>query len=262
MITGLKPYPAMKASGVEWLREVPELGADRDKLDPILDNCVAIYKSDLDEDGQVDFKGIAKAFTRTYGFLSSILPYTNAEWEKLSILLTFLTPKLPAPEEQDLSKGILEAIDMDSYRVEVRATMAIALPDADAEIGPVPTSEDGRKPEPEIDYLSAILKIFNELFGDIEWKDADKIGKVITEELPERVASDKAYQNAMRNSDQQNAQIEHDQALQRAVIELLSDHTELFKQFSDNASFRKWLSETIFTVTYHQGAEGGNLSVR
>ena len=66
----------------------------------------------------------------------------------------------------------------------------------------------------------------------------------------------------MRNSDQQNAQIEHDQALQRAVIELLSDHTELFKQFSDNASFRKWLSETIFTVTYHQGAEGGNLSVR
>ena len=128
MITGLKPYPAMKASGVEWLREVLELGADRDKLDPILDNCVAIYKSDLDEDGQVDFKGIAKAFTRTYGFLYSILPYTNAEWEKLSILLTFLTPKLPAPEEQDLSKGILEAIDMDSYRVEVRATMAIALP--------------------------------------------------------------------------------------------------------------------------------------
>ena len=110
MITGLKPYPAMKASGVEWLREVPELGADRDKLDPILDNCVAIYKSDLDEDGQVDFKGIAKAFTRTYGFLSSILPYTNAEWEKLSILLTFLTPKLPAPEEQDLSKGILEGV--------------------------------------------------------------------------------------------------------------------------------------------------------
>ena len=94
----------------------------------------------------------------SYGFLSSILPYTNAEWEKLSIFLTFLTPKLPAPEEQDLSKGILEAIDMDSYRVEVRARMAIPLPDADAEIGPVPTSGGGRKPEPEVDYLSNILK--------------------------------------------------------------------------------------------------------
>ena len=32
-------------------------GADRDKLDPILDVCVAVYKEQLDEDGQVDFKG-------------------------------------------------------------------------------------------------------------------------------------------------------------------------------------------------------------
>ena len=72
-------------------------GADRDQLDPILDACVAVYKEQLDEDGQVDFKGKAKAFARTYGFLSSILPYTNAEWEKLSIFLNFLVPKLPAP---------------------------------------------------------------------------------------------------------------------------------------------------------------------
>ena len=104
-------------------------GADRDKLDPILDVCVAVYKDELDEDGQVDFKGKAKAFLRTYDFLASILPYTNAEWEKLSIFLNFLVPKLPAPEEDDLSKGILEAIDMDSYRVEKQAAMKIQLPD-------------------------------------------------------------------------------------------------------------------------------------
>lgn len=223
---------------------------DRDKLDPILDACVAVYKADLDEDGQVDFKGKAKAFTRTYGFLAAILPYSNAAWEKLSIFLNFLTPKLPAPEEQDLSKGILEAIDMDSYRVEAQATMAIVLPDADAEIGPVPTSGGGGRPEPELDLLSNILKIFNEMFGNIEWKDKDKIGKVIAEELPAKVSADRAYQNAMKNSDKQNARIEHDKALERAVIELLSDHTELFKQFSDNPSFKKWLSETIFTATY------------
>ncbi len=40
---------------------------------------------------------------------------------KLSILLTLLTSKLAAPQEEDLSKGILEAIDMDSYRVEKKA---------------------------------------------------------------------------------------------------------------------------------------------
>jgi len=225
-------------------------GAGRERLDPILDTCVGSYKTDLDEDGQVGFKGKAKAFTRTYGFLAAILPYSNADWEKLSIFLTFLTPKLPAPEERDLSKGILETIDMDSYRAEAQATMAIVLPDAATEIGPVPTVGGGGKPELEIDLLSNILKTFNEMFGNIEWKDKDKIGKVISEELPLKVAANKAYQNAMKNSDKQNARIEHDKALERAMIELLSDHTELFKQFSDNLSFKKWLSETLFKATY------------
>jgi len=229
-------------------------GEDRDKLDPILDACVAVYKDDLDEDGQVDFKGKAKAFTRTYQFLASVLPYTNAEWEKLSIFLNFLIPKLPAPKEEDLSRGILEAIDMDSYRAEVQQTMQLTLPDTDAQIGPVPTSGGGRKPEPELDALSNIIKAFNDRFGNIDWEDADRIRKVITEEIPAKVAADQAYQNAMKNSSKSAARLEHDRALEKVVIGMLSDHTELFKQFSDNPGFKKWLADTIFGVTYEGDA--------
>lgn len=246
----LDGYQVYTGGDVEQLVERYINGADRDTLDPILDGAVASYLTDLDEDGQVDFKGKAKAFVRTYNFLAAILPYTSAEWEKLSIFLNFLIPKLPAPKEEDLSKGILETIDMDSYRVEVKAKMALQLADEDAEIGPVPTSGGGRKPEAELDRLSNIIKTFNDQFGNIEWKDADKIGKVISEEIPEKVAADKAYQNAMRNSDKQNARIEHDKALQRVMMDLLSDHTELFKQFCDNPGFKKWLSDTVFGVTY------------
>ena len=81
---------------------------DRDKLDPILDACVAVYQSRLDEDQQVDFKGKAKVFCRTYDFLASVMPYTNREWEKLSILLNLLTPKLPAPRKRTLPKASLK----------------------------------------------------------------------------------------------------------------------------------------------------------
>lgn len=137
-------------------------GADRDQLDPILDACVAIYKDQLDEDAQVDFKSNAKVFVRTYSFLATVLPYTIAEWEKLSIFLNFLIPKLPAPKE------------------------------------------DG----------------------------------------------DKVYQNARKNSDKQNARIEHDKVLERVIVDLLNDHTELFKQFMENPQFKKWLSDTIFASTY------------
>ncbi len=235
-------------------------GADRDKLDPLLDACVAVYKERLDEDGQVDFKGKAKAFLRMYGFLASILPYTQAEWEKLSILLNFLVPKLPAPVEEDLAKGILESIDMDSYRVEKQATMKIQLPDEDAYIEPVPTTGGGRIMEAEIDRLSNILRTFNDQFGNIPWTDTDRVHKLITEEIPDRVAADKAYQNARQNSDKPNARIEHDKALARVMTAVLKDDTELFKQFMDNESFKRWLTDTVFTLTYDRPQTGSRAS--
>ena len=257
----LDGYQVYAPEQVDGLVERYLSGAGRDRLDPVLDACVSIYVEKLDEDGQVDFKGKAKAFLRAYDFLGAILPYTDAEWEKLSIFLNFLVRKLPAPVEEDPSRGILDAIDMDSYRVEKQAVQDLQLPDRDAEVPPVPVEGGGQKPEPEMDSLSHILREFNDRFGNIEWKDQDKIAKVIAEELPAKVAGDRAYRNAMDNSDEQNARVEHDNALQRAMTELLADHTELFKQFSDNPSFRKWLSETVFRETYRPGAEGGSVPV-
>jgi type I restriction enzyme R subunit len=248
----LDGYQAYSTTQIDELVALYLNGADRDKLDPILDACVAVYKEQLDEDGQVAFKGKAKAFLRAYGFLSSILPYTNADWEKLSIFLNFLVSKLPAPKEDDLSKGILEAIDMDSYRVEKKAAVKIQLADSDAEIEPVPTTGGGHKPEPELDRLSNILKVFNDQFGNIPWTDADRVHKLITEDIPNRVAADKAYQNAKQNSDKQNARIEHDKALARVMTAVLKDDTELFKQFMDNEGFRRWLTDTVFGITYEQ----------
>lgn len=225
-------------------------GAGRDKLDPILDACVAVYAQTLDEDGQVEFKGKAKAFLRTYGFLSSILPYGNREWEKLSMFLNFLVPKLPAPVEEDLSRGILEAIDMDSYRIEKKATMAIRLPDEDAEIEPVPGDGGGRRPEPEMELLSSIIREFNEQFGNVRWDDKDRVLQLITKDIPRRVDADVAYQNAKRNSDRQNARIEHDKALMRVMVGVLKDDTDLFKMFMDNESFQRWFADRVFRLTY------------
>jgi type I restriction enzyme R subunit len=232
-------------------------GADRPQLDPILDACVAAYIETLDEDGQVRFKGKAKAFVRTYGFLSAILPYTNADWEKLSIFLNLLVNKLPAPKEEDLSKGILEAIDMDSYRVEKKAVQRIQLADTDVEIDPVPTDGGGGRPEPELDRLSNILQTFNELFGNIEWTDNDRIRRRITEEIPAKVAGDRAYQNAMRNSDKQNARIEGEAAVQRVMNDMMADETDLFARFQDDPGFRRSLIDYVFRMTYSEGGEKG-----
>ena len=231
-------------------------GAERDQLDPILDACVALYKSELDEDGQVKFKGNAKAFVRTYGFLSSVLPYANAAWEKRSIFLNFLINKLPAPEEEDLSKGILDAIDMDSYRVEKRAMQKIVLADEDAEIDPVPLSGGGQTPEPELDQLSNIIREFNDLFGDTDWADGDRVGKLITETIPTKAAGDKAFRNARMNSDKENASVEYDTALQRVMVSIMNDDMTLFKRFMDDERFRRWLRDRTFAIAYELAGAG------
>ena len=139
---------------------------------------------------------------------------------------------------------------MDSYRVEKKAAMKIQLPDDGGEIGPIPVEGGGHKPEPEMDRLSNILKTFNEIFGNIQWTDRDRVHKLITQDIPNRVTADKAYQNARKNSDKQNARIEHDKALARVMTAVLKDDTELFKQFMDNESFKRWLTDSVFRITY------------
>ena len=161
----LDGYQVYSDDQIDELVEMYLDGADRDRLDPILDSCVERYVTGLDEDGQVDFKGKAKGFCRSYAFLCQVLPYGDVGWEKLSIFLNFLVPKLPAPAEEDLSRGILEAIDMDSYRVEKRAAEKILLEDEDAEIDPAPPTGGGHLPEPEMSPLSVILEEFNQLWG-------------------------------------------------------------------------------------------------
>jgi type I restriction enzyme, R subunit len=225
-------------------------GANQDRLFPILDACVAVYRSELDENGQVTFKGKSKAFLRAYNFLGSILPYKNARWEKLSIFLSFLVPKLPAPQDDDLSKGILEAVDIDSYRAEKQQTISLILADNDAEIDPLVADSGGAIPDKQLDRLSNIIKAFNDQFGNINWTDTDRVQRLITEEIPRRVAADILYQNAKLNSDRQNARIEHDKALGRVMTSILQDDSELFKQFSDNQAFRRWMTDKVFEMTY------------
>ena len=236
-------------------------GVSREKLDPILDICVKEYK-ELEEDEQIDFKGNAKAFVRTYGFLASILPIGNIEWEKLNIFLRLLIPKLPSPKGEDLSKGILESIDLDSYRVQAQKSLSIVLEDeGDYEIDPVPTSGKAYIDNPELDYLSNILDSFHDMFGDIDWKDEDQVKDHISK-IPKAVAKDKAYQNAMKNSDKQNAKLESERALGRVIMNMMADNIEIFKQYQDNDSFKKWLSDLVFDVTYNTEGKEFNSDLR
>ena len=144
----------------------------------------------------------------------------------------------------ELTSG--EKIDF-RYRAEKKAALKISLPDENAEIEPVPTTGGGRKSDPEMDRLSNILKMFNEHFGTL-FTDADRVANRIKDDVAPKVAADRAYQNAKENTPN-TACIEHDKALARVMLSLLKDDTEIYKQFVQNESFKRFVTDMVFSLT-------------
>lgn len=198
---------------------------------------------------QILFKSNAKGFVRTYNFLSAILPYGSVEWEKLSIFLKLLIGKLPSPAEDDNISGLLEDIDLESYRAVAQDTMRIQLDNENGELNPIPVSRDVGISVPELDPLTQILKEFHDAFGGIDWTDEDKVKKQVAD-LPAIVSKDEAYQNAIKNSDAQNARVESDRATMQAILDSMSTTIELYKAVNENPALCKWIQDMVFANTY------------
>ena len=135
---------------------------------------------------------------------------------------------------------------MDSYRVEKQTAQKIALADKDAEIEPVPTDAGGHRAEPELDRLSSILKAFNDQFGTL-FDDGDRILRRIQYDIAPKVGADSAFQNAVKNTPH-TARLAHDQALAKTMQVMLKDDTEVYKQFVENESFRRFVGDMVYAL--------------
>jgi type I restriction enzyme R subunit len=141
----------------------------------------------------------------------------------------------------------LEAIDMDSYRVEKKAVQKISLADQDAEIAPIPTESGGRKSEPDLDRLSNIIRKFNDTFGTL-FLDADMVARRLHDDIAPKVAADRAYTNARSNTPH-TARLACDNALRKVMQSLLRDDTQTYKQFMENEAFRREVSDLVYELT-------------
>jgi type I restriction enzyme, R subunit len=105
----------------------------------------------------------------------------------------------------------------------------------------------GHKGEPELDRLSNILKTFNENFGTL-FTDTDRVAKRIRDDIAPKVAADVAYQNARENTPH-TARMAHDQALAKVMQHLLKDDTQVYKQFVENESFKRFVTDMVYQLT-------------
>jgi type I restriction enzyme R subunit len=62
------------------------------------------------------------------------------------------------------------------------------------------------------------------------------------------VAADAAFANAKANTPH-TARLAHDQALGKVMQLLLRDDTQVYKQFMENESFRRWVGDMVYAIT-------------
>ena len=234
--------------------------ADRNTLDPIIDAAAHIFTFDLNVDKQVDFKIKVKSFLRTYSYLAKLLDFNNLYWEQLWWYLKYLLPKLNIEQDDDLAQGVIESIDMDSYRPSKQGTQNILLVSEPGTVAPIPVGVGGGKQEVDIDTLENILKAFNQRFGDIEWTDKDKVNQFLTEQLPSEMRKDELTMKAITDSpDKQNAKISSDNKVDELMQQYLFTQTEIFKKFSSDKDFQRRYKEFVFDTLWM--SKGGDIAL-
>ena len=219
-----------------------------DQLHIILDAAANVFRTTLDEKSQEDFRAKCKSYVRLYVFLAQIVPFTNPYLERLYIFLNHLQNKIQREQGEDLAQGVLDTIDLDSYRLQRQGEFNITL-EQGKEL--MPSSEMGSGvAEPEMETLSNIVKAFNDRFGTT-FTNEDKVRKM-TAELMQDVKTDQAAMDninaSLNKNDIQNAQITFTDILKEKMINHIDSNFEVFKEYNDNPEFKAFLAGQMFKL--------------
>lgn len=231
----------------EEVREVNEKywsDAPREEIDPIINTAVDNFDL-LEEDKKVKTKSSMRNYLRVYPFFAAVLPYKSFEWEMLYTYYELLWPKLPILKGEDFTKGLIDAIDFDQYRIIKNEERKIELEDSDREIDPVPVGNPQSISEPELMKLSDILDEWN----GINWINEEGVKKQL-DELPMRLQADETFINAAKNSNRETAMQQCAASMMTIVAQMLNENTEFCRQYLDNPEFMTFINQRVFSFVY------------
>lgn len=224
---------------------------EQDELYRVLRPVVERY-TELEEGEREEFRSALSEYVRLYKFLSHVLPFEDAELEKLYIFGRLLRRYLPVDREE-LPREIQQKIDIESLRVEERFAGSIELRRGDARVDPRKTKTrpaTGKKDE-ELEPLSRIIQELNERFG-ANLTDRDKLS---IKNLEDDLANEPALEASVRANTPENARLTFDDVVRDRFQELVESNFQLYKRVADDEAFREFLFDWLFE-RYRRRVEG------
>jgi len=216
--------------------------ATPDKLNHIIDGVVSrISEENLTEEEMESFKTTVFDYLKKYAFISQIVTFEDPQLEKLFIFLKYLIRKLPK-RENPLPYEVLEAIDMETYRIEKKVETNLSLENAEGVIDPMGGGGEKGISEDEKDALSKIIKEVNERYGT-SFNNSDK---VILNDLSKRLLESEVLLGSVKNNSKDAAKLKFDQLFQDELVGVLDNHFSLYQKLDQSPELKKFVQERVF----------------
>lgn len=218
------------------------MGATPAKLNAILDGVIDRLLAEKAPEAVEQFKSLVLDYLHKYGFISQIVTFKDPYLEKTYIFLKLLIKKIPK-REHVLPYEVLDAVDMENYRIQKKAETSIVL---ESETGVVDAmgvvGGEVTRPVEEKDILSRIIDEVNDRYGT-QFSDGDR---VILNSLSTRLSQNEILDGSIKSNSKDTAKIKFDELFQQELVDMLNGHFDLYKKLDQNPEMKKYVNERIF----------------
>lgn len=197
---------------------------------------------------QDDFKHALISFTRLYAYLSQIMPFQDAELEKLYTYSRFLVTKLPKENISERLK-LEDEVALEYYRLQKVGEMSIALDKKGVyEINPAKEAGLRKDKDDTTALLSAIIHILNDKFGT-DFQPADQL---FFDQIEEEMVADENLSKQAQSNTIENFKYGFDDIFLSKVIERMEQNQDIFGKIMDDDEFAKVVKAYMLKKVYNR----------
>ena len=219
--------------------------AAQDQMQPLLNPVVERF-NELHEEERQDFRGQLTDYVRLYAFLSQVLPFSDADLEKLYVFARHLL-RLLRPERAELPLEVQQNIDMESFRIQETGSGKIGLERKAGVLDPIGTKEAPGHVSEEMETLSRIIAELNERFGLALGPEH----RVTLGQMMEKLEGDPALDAAARVNTRDNVRLTFDHKVSQVIQEIVDSNFDLYKRITDDRAFGEVIRDLLFDQYLH-----------
>ena len=206
--------------------------------------------SALDEEEQTAFRDRLGAFVNLYAFLSQIIPYADADLERLSAFGRALLRHLRVGSD-GATVHLGDDVELEYYRLQRVSSGVIKVSETEPAYVTSPTEVGTGDPEEDTAPLSEIIERLNDRFGT-DFTDEDRL---FFEQVKERAVRDEDVRRMALANTYDKFALGFRPQLGKLMVERMAENDAIVTRFLDDADFQQTASEVLAREVYEAVGE-------